>query len=95
MKIKHEISQGDCLSVLWFCLAMNPLSNALNETGYDYHQALSLKHTPYATCSIWRSLDSTKNYRNQNKEAYMYHINCSSERLPLPKKESSVGIINM
>jgi hypothetical protein len=37
-EIKREkgIFQGDTLSPLWFCLAVNPLSNLLNDNEYGY-----------------------------------------------------------
>jgi hypothetical protein len=38
--IKRGIFQGDTFSPLWFCLAMNPLSRALNRCRYGYQ----LKH---------------------------------------------------
>lgn len=34
--IQRGIFQGDSLSPLWFCLAMNPLSNMLNRSAYGY-----------------------------------------------------------
>lgn len=34
--IKRGIFQGDSLSPLWFCLALNPLSGMLNRSGYGY-----------------------------------------------------------
>lgn len=36
IKIKRGIFQGDSLSPLWFCLALNPLSNILNRSAYSY-----------------------------------------------------------
>lgn len=36
IKIARGIFQGDSLSPLWFCLALNPLSRILNKTGYGY-----------------------------------------------------------
>lgn len=41
IKINRGIFQGDSLSPLWFCLALNPLSNMLNstETGYTLKYA--------------------------------------------------------
>ncbi|KAL0810285.1 hypothetical protein ABMA28_010444 [Loxostege sticticalis] len=40
IKIKRGIFQGDSLSPLWFCLALNPLSNILNNSDAGY----PLKH---------------------------------------------------
>lgn len=34
--IRRGIFQGDSLSPLWFCLALNPLSRALNSTSWGY-----------------------------------------------------------
>jgi hypothetical protein len=34
-KIEKSIFQGDALSPLWFCLAVNPLLNLLNDTEYS------------------------------------------------------------
>ncbi|CAH2092509.1 unnamed protein product [Euphydryas editha] len=36
INIKRGIFQGDSLSPLWFCLALNPLSNKLNTSGIGY-----------------------------------------------------------
>ncbi|XP_053691591.1 uncharacterized protein LOC128740107 [Sabethes cyaneus] len=36
LSIKREIFQGDTFSLLWFCLAMNFLSKALNRSSYGY-----------------------------------------------------------
>lgn len=35
--INRGIFQGDSLSALWFCLCLNPLSNALNSTSYGFN----------------------------------------------------------
>ena len=37
IQIRRGIYQGDSLSALWFCLALNPLSNMLNNTKYGYN----------------------------------------------------------
>ena len=37
IQIKRGIFQGDSLSPLWFCLALNPLSKMLNSTGYGFN----------------------------------------------------------
>lgn len=42
--IKRGIFQGDSLSALWFCLALNPLSNILKQTKHGY-QIRSQKRT--------------------------------------------------
>ena len=34
MQIRRGIFQGDSLSPLLFCMALNPLSKELNRTGY-------------------------------------------------------------
>lgn len=36
LAIEQGIFQGDSLSALWFCLAINPISNALNRTTYGF-----------------------------------------------------------
>lgn len=36
INIKCGIFQGDCLSALWFCIALNPLSNLLKNSKYGY-----------------------------------------------------------
>ncbi|KAI5724299.1 hypothetical protein M8J77_000842 [Diaphorina citri] len=36
IKIRRGIFQGDSLSPLWFCLALNPLSKLLRRTGMGY-----------------------------------------------------------
>ena len=36
IKIKRGIYQGDALSALWFCIAINPLSNTLNNKKCGY-----------------------------------------------------------
>jgi hypothetical protein len=37
IQIKRGIYQGNSLSPLWFCLAINPLTNLLNSTGYGFN----------------------------------------------------------
>jgi hypothetical protein len=41
IQIKRGIYQGDSLSPLWFCLAINPLTNLLNSTGYGFNIRLN------------------------------------------------------
>ncbi|KAL0812006.1 hypothetical protein ABMA28_009402 [Loxostege sticticalis] len=47
--IENGIFQGDSLSPLWFCLALNPLSNLLNnsENGYNLTSTVSVSHLMY------------------------------------------------
>lgn len=53
ISIKCGIFQGDSLSALWFCLAMNPLSNMLNNTTYGFQlknkgrNVLKISHLAY------------------------------------------------
>ncbi len=53
IRIKRGIFQGDSLSPLWFCLALNPLSHHLNSTSYGYgiksnnREALRINHLLY------------------------------------------------
>lgn len=37
IKIRKGIFQGDCLSALWFCMALNPLSNILRKTKIGFN----------------------------------------------------------
>lgn len=45
IKVKRGIFQGDTLSPLWFCLALNPLSQLLRNQiyGYTVHKARNIK----------------------------------------------------
>ncbi len=50
--INRGIFQGDSLSPLWFCLALNPLSTILNSSKYGYeiksrHSSYRLSHLAY------------------------------------------------
>ena len=36
IRIQRGLYQGDSLSLLWFCLALNPLSHLLNITNYCF-----------------------------------------------------------
>lgn len=49
IKIRKGIFQGDSLSPLWFCLALNPLSRMLNRSAYGYSidQTNKLTHLFY------------------------------------------------
>lgn len=45
IQIKRGIFQGDSLSALWFCIALNPLSNILNKTREGYKLTSRHPHT--------------------------------------------------
>ena len=44
--MRRGIFQGDSLSPLWFCMALNPISTLLNSTGYGFKikDETSVKH---------------------------------------------------
>ncbi|CAH2106131.1 unnamed protein product [Euphydryas editha] len=62
IRIQRGIFQGDALSPLWFCLALNPLSNILNTTELGYQ----LKYT--------ESGNPTDKTENINHLLYMDNI---------------------
>ncbi|CAK1584730.1 unnamed protein product [Parnassius mnemosyne] len=59
--IRRGIFQGDALSPLWFCLALNPLSQMLNKTNHGYSIINPHKHT---TLTHLMYMDDTKLYSN-------------------------------
>lgn len=56
--IRRGIFQGDSLSPLWFCLAMNPLSHRLNSTNYGF--AIKNNNTELARLSHLLYMDDLK-----------------------------------
>jgi hypothetical protein len=60
IKIEKVIFQGDALSPLWFCLAVNPLSNLLNDTEYGYK--LKSKNRDQHTINHLLYMDDLKVY---------------------------------
>lgn len=64
--IRRGIFQGDSLSPLWFCLAMNPLSNMLNDTGYGF-KIKANRNTNY-TISHLIYMDDIKLYATNKKQ---------------------------
>ncbi|XP_063891684.1 uncharacterized protein LOC135117143 [Helicoverpa armigera] len=66
ISIRKGIYQGDSLSPLWFCLALNPLSNLLNNCQAGY----PLKHTTTdeITISHLIYMDDIKLYTKTEKE---------------------------
>lgn len=65
IKIRRGIFQGDSLSALWFCIALNPLSNAIKETGHGYKLKAS---TVTATVSHLFYMDDLKIYASNNTQ---------------------------
>lgn len=51
IRIRRGLFQGDTLSPIWFCLALNPLSKLLNNTPYGYvidkHRDIRISHRLY------------------------------------------------
>ncbi|CAK1550990.1 unnamed protein product [Leptosia nina] len=66
IKIQRGIFQGDSLSPLWFCLALNPLSNLLNTTSGGY--------TLFYTGNCERTLQIDKRNFKLNHLMYMDDI---------------------
>lgn len=76
IKIQRGIFQGDALSALWFCVALNPLSNDLNTTqmGYQLPEGdVSITHLLYmddvklfseSELGLKKLIRSTENFSN-------------------------------
>jgi hypothetical protein len=56
LRIRRGIFQGDSLSPLWFCLALNPLSRMLRTSGYGY----IVKRIPNVSISHQFYMDALK-----------------------------------
>jgi hypothetical protein len=63
IQIKREIYQGDSLSPLWFCLAINPLTNLLNSTGYGFN--IRLNNTTLSKLNHLLYMDDIKLYASK------------------------------
>jgi hypothetical protein len=63
IQIKREIYQGDSLSLLWFCLAINPLINLLNSTGYGFN--IRLNNTTLSKLNHLLYMDDIKLYASK------------------------------
>lgn len=66
IKIKRGIFQGDALSPLWFCLALNPLSNILRRTNKGVHM-IHQKQVKY-TLSHLLYMDDVKLYAKTEED---------------------------
>jgi hypothetical protein len=69
IRIQRGIYQGDCLSPLWFCLALNPLSHLLNTTNYGFGMHFDNQEIQRLKCVLF--MDNIKlhaaktiNYKN-------------------------------
>ncbi|CAH2108107.1 unnamed protein product [Euphydryas editha] len=65
IRIKRGIFQGDSLSPLWFCLAMNPLSTLLEDSGLGFHlrkEGKAISHLFY--------MDDLKLFASKRPELY-------------------------
>jgi hypothetical protein len=63
IQIKRGIYQGDSLSPLWFCLAMNPLTNLLNSTGYGFN--IRVNNTTLSKLNHLLYMDDIKLYASK------------------------------
>jgi hypothetical protein len=71
LSIKRGIFQGDSLSPLWFCIALNPLSRMLRSSGYGY----ILKKNPDLRISHQFYMDDLKHYaKNPDHLTSMFEI---------------------
>ncbi|XP_039276066.1 uncharacterized protein LOC111055986 [Nilaparvata lugens] len=69
--IRRGIFQGDSLSPLWFCMALNPLSRMLRDSGYGY----VLKRNPQVKVSHSLYMDDLKVYAaNQDQLKNMLQL---------------------
>jgi hypothetical protein len=62
IQIKRGIYQGDSLSPLWFCLAINPLTNLLS-TGYGFN--IRLNNTTLSKLNHLLYMDDIKLYASK------------------------------
>jgi hypothetical protein len=63
IQIKRRIYQEDSLSPLWFCLAINPLTNLLNSTGYGFN--IRLNNTTLSKLNHLLYMDDIKLYASK------------------------------
>jgi hypothetical protein len=63
IQIKRGIYQGDSLSPLGFCLAINPLTNLLNSTGYGFN--IRLNNTTLSKLNHLLYMDDIKLYASK------------------------------
>jgi hypothetical protein len=63
IQIKRGIDQGDSLSPLCFCLAINPLTNLLNSSGYGFN--IRLNNTTLSKLNHLLYMDDIKLYASK------------------------------
>jgi hypothetical protein len=66
IKINRGIFQGDSLSALWFCIALNPLSNILNQSKYGYQ--IDKQHSNKVTLNHLLYVDDIKLFASNNQQ---------------------------
>jgi hypothetical protein len=66
IKINRGIFQGDSLSALWFCIALNPLSNILNQSKYGYQ--IDKQHNNKVTLNHLLYMDDIKLFASNNQQ---------------------------
>ncbi|XP_030765588.1 uncharacterized protein LOC115889668 [Sitophilus oryzae] len=66
ISVQRGIFQGDSLSPLWFCLALNPLSSILNKTGYGFH--IKYDKTQHHVISHLMYMDDIKLFAGNEKQ---------------------------
>jgi hypothetical protein len=81
IQIKRGIYQGDSLSPLWFCLAINPLTNLLNSTGYGFN--IRLNNTTLSKLNHLLCMDDIKLPKS------------AIERFNLPRENGGWGFSNL
>lgn len=68
IKINRGIFQGDSLSALWFCIALNPLSNSLNDSNYGYNLKNEVKPNQKVTHLLY--MDDLKLYSSSKAQLH-------------------------
>jgi sulfur relay (sulfurtransferase) complex TusBCD TusD component (DsrE family) len=66
IKINRGIFQGNLLSALWFCIALNLLSNTLNQSKYGYQ--IDKQHNNKVTLNHLLYMDDIKLFASNNQQ---------------------------
>jgi hypothetical protein len=68
IKINRGIFQGDSLGALWFCMALNLLSNTLNQPKYGYQ--IDKQHNNKVTLNHLLYMDNIKLFASNNQQLW-------------------------